>query len=123
MPSYLFALASNGFIQSLSTDSGFRNWQLAATDICAEKDYLALIEGKEPRPTATKYDTGSAPTSSTPSASTSSSPLIDCKLVQSKQTSDTKATKVCGLLGLMFDANYWEMYSTQRDPGNSVEDA
>jgi hypothetical protein len=111
----LSALASIGFIKPLSSHSDFPNWLLSATEIFAEKDWLALIEGKECRPAATKDDTGSAPTSSTPSASTSSSPLIDSKLVESQQTWDTKATKVHGLLGRMLDGNHREMYSTEHD--------
>jgi len=116
MTSDLSALASIGFIKPLSSQSDFRNWLLAATDIFAGKDLLALIEDKEPLPAATNDDTGSAPTSSTPSASTSSSPLIDSKLVESQQTWDTKATKVRELLGRMLDAYHREMYSSERDP-------
>jgi hypothetical protein len=114
MPSDLSALAAIGFIKPLSSHSDFRNWLLAATDIFAEKDWLALIEGKEPRPAATKDDTGSVPTSSTPSGSTSTSSgaSIDTKLDESQQEWDTKATKVRGLLGRMLDANHREMYST-----------
>ena len=116
MTTDLSGLASIGFIKPLSSHSDVRNWLLAATDIFAEKDWLALIEGQEPRPAATKDDTGSAPISSTPAASTSFSPLIDSKLVESQQTWDTKATKVRGHLGPMLDANHREMYSTERDP-------
>jgi len=118
MTSDLSALASIGFIKPLSSHSDFRNWLLAATDIFAEKDWLALIEGKEPRPAATKDATGSPPTSSTPSGSTptSSGASIDTKLDESLQAWDTKATKVRGLLGRMLDANHREMYSTERDP-------
>jgi len=116
MTSDLCALASNGIIKPLSCHSDFHNWLLAATDIFAEKDWLALTEGKEPRPAATKDDTGSAPTSSTPSASSCFSPLIDFKLVESQQTWDTKATKVRGCLGRILDGNAREMYSTGRDP-------
>jgi len=46
------ALASIGFIKPLSTHSDCRNLLLAATEIFAEKDWLALIEGQEPRPSA-----------------------------------------------------------------------
>ena len=112
----LSALASIGFNKPLGSQPDCRNWLLAATDIFVEIDWLALIEGKERRPAATKDDTGSAPTSSTPSASTSSFPLIDSKLVESQQIWDTKATKICGLLGQMLDTNHREMYSTEPDP-------
>jgi len=110
MTSDLSALGSIGFIKPLSSHSDNCNWLLAATKIFAEKDWLALIEGKEPRPAATKDDTGSAPVSSR------SSPPIHSKVVESQQTWDTKATKVRGLLGRMLDANHREMYSTERDP-------
>jgi len=116
MTSDLSALASIAFIKPLSSHSDFRNWLLAATNIFAEKEWLALIEGKEPRPAATKEDTGSARTSCTPSASTSSGASIDTNLDESQQAWDTKATKVRGLLGRMLDANHREMYSTERDP-------
>jgi len=118
MTSNLSALASIGFIKPLSSHSDFRNWLLAANDIFAEKDWLALIEGKEPRPAATKEDTGSAPTSSTPSGSTStcSGASINTKLDESRQAWDTKATKVRGLLGRMLDANHREMYPAEHDP-------
>jgi hypothetical protein len=101
MTSDLSALASNGFIKPLSYHCDFRNWLLAATDSFAEKDWLAQIEGKEPRPPATKHATGSPPTSSTASGSnsTSSSASIDTKLDKSLQAWDTNATKVRGLLG------------------------
>jgi hypothetical protein len=114
----LSALASIGFIKPLSSHSDFRNWPLAATDIFAEKDWLALIEGKEPRRVSTKDDTGLPPTSSTPSGSisTSSGASIDTKLDESLQAWDTKATKVRRLLRRMLDANHREMYSTERDP-------
>jgi len=114
----LCALASIGFIKPLSSHSDFRNWLLAATNIFAEKNWLALINGKQPRPAATKDDTGWAPTSSTPSGSTSTSTSfgasIDTKLVESQKAWDTKATKVRGLLGRMLDANHRVMYSTDR---------
>jgi hypothetical protein len=118
MISDLSALALIGFIKPLSSHSDFRNWLLAATDIFAEKVWLALNEGKEPRPAANKDDTGSAPTSTTPSSSTSTSSgaSIDTKLDESLQACDTKASKVRGLLGRMLDANHREMYSTERDP-------
>jgi len=48
MNSDLSALASNGFMKPLSSHSDYRNWVLAATDIFEKKDWLALIEGKEP---------------------------------------------------------------------------
>jgi hypothetical protein len=101
MTSDLSALASIGFIKTLNSHSDFRNWLPAATDIIAEKDWLALIEGKEPRPAATKDDTGSPRTSSTPSASTSTSSgvSIDTKLDESLQACDTNATKVRSHLG------------------------
>jgi len=118
MTSDLSALASIGIIKPLSSHSDFRNWLRAATDIFAEKDWLALIAGKEPRLAATKDDTGSPPTSSTPSGSTSTSSgaSIDTKLHESQQAWDPKATKVRGLLGRMLDANHRGMYSTERDP-------
>ena len=114
----LSALASIGFIKPLSSHSDFRNWLLAATDIFVEKDWLALIDGKKPRPAATKEHTGSAPTSSTQSGSTSSSSgaSIDTKVDESQQAWDTNDTKVGGLPGGMLDANHQEMYSTERDP-------
>jgi len=46
MTSDFSALASIGFIKPLSSHSDFRNWLLAATNIFAEKDWLALMEGK-----------------------------------------------------------------------------
>jgi hypothetical protein len=120
MTSDLCALASIGFIKPLSSHSDVHNWLLAATDIFAEKNWLALIEGKEPRPAATKDDTGLAPTSSTPSGftstSTSSGASSETKLDESQQAWDRKATKICGLLGRMLDANHREMYSAERDP-------
>jgi hypothetical protein len=106
MTSDLSALASIGFIKPFHCHSDFRNWLLAASDIFAEKDWLALIEGKEPRPAATTE-------SESATASTSSSPPIDSKLVESQQTWDTKATKVRGLPERMLDANNQEMYSTE----------
>ena len=116
MTSDLSALASIGFIKPLSSHSDFGNWLLAAADIFVEKDLLQLIQGKKPRPAATKEDSGSAPTSSTPSASTSYSPTSDSKLVESQQTWDTKAKKVRGLLGQMLHANHRGMYSTECNP-------
>jgi hypothetical protein len=118
MTSDLSALASIGFIKPLSSHSDFCNWLFAATDIFAEKDWLALIESKEPRPAATNDGTGLAPTSFTPSssASTSSGASIDTTLDESLQAWDTKATMVRGLLRRMLDANHREMYSTERDP-------
>jgi len=117
MTSDLSALTSIDFIKPLSSDSEFRNWLLAATDIFADKDWLALIEGKEPRPAATKDDTGSAPTSSTASGSTftSSGASINTKMDESQQEWDTKATKFCGYVGRMLDGNQREMYSTEHD--------
>ena len=118
MTSDLAALASIGFIKPLFSHSEFRNWLLAATNIFAEKDWLAMIKGKEPRAAATKDDTGSAPTSTTPSGftTTSSGASIDTKLDEDLQAWDTKASKVRGLLGRMLNANHREMYSTERDP-------
>jgi hypothetical protein len=116
MTSDLSAFASIGFIKPLSSQSHFRNWLLAATKTLSEKDWLAMIKDKEPRPAATKQDTGSERASSTPSALTSSSPPINRNLVESEQTWSTKATKVHGLLRGMLDANHREMYSTKRDP-------
>ena len=108
MTSDLSALTSIGFIMPLSSHSDFRNWLLAATDIFAENDWLALIKGQEPQPSA-------ATESESATASTSSSPPIDSKLVESQQTWDMKATKVRRHLGRMLDANHQEMYSTERD--------
>jgi len=118
MTSDLSALASIGFIEPLSWHSDFRNWLLAATDIIAVNDWLALIEGKEPRPAATKDDNRSAPTSFAPSGATSSSSgaSIETKLDESLQPWDSTANKICGILGRMLDANHREMYSTKRDP-------
>jgi hypothetical protein len=103
MTTDLSALASISFMKPLSSQSEFCKWLLAATDIFAEKDWLALVEGNEPRLTATKDDTGSGPTSSTPSGSTSTSTSSDSsigtKLDENQQAWDTKATKVHGLLG------------------------
>jgi len=114
----LSALALIGFIKPLRSHSDFRNWLLAATDIFAENDWLALIARKEPRPVATKDATGSRLTSSTPSGSTSTSSgaSIDRKLDESLQAWETKATKVCVLLARMLNANQCQMYSTERDP-------
>ena len=112
MTSDLSAPASIRFIKLLSSHSDFRNCLLAATDIFAEKDWLELIERKQPRPATTMEDTGLAPTSSTPSASTSSVPSIDTKLDASQQHWDMIATKVRGLLGQMLDAYHREMYPT-----------
>jgi len=109
MTSDLSALTSIGFIKPLSSHSDFRNWLLAATDNFPEKDWLALIEGQEPRPSATTQ-------SESATASSSSSSPIDSKIVESQQTWDTKATEVRGLLGRMLDANRIEILSTERDP-------
>ena len=116
MTSDLSALSSIGFIKPLGSHSDFRILLLAATDIFPEKDWLALIDGKEPQHAATKEDSGSAPTSSTLSASTSSGASIDTNLNWSQQAWDTKATEVRGLLGWMLDANHREMYWTEWDP-------
>jgi hypothetical protein len=53
MTSDLSAFGSIGVGKPHSSHLDFRNWLLAATDIFAEKDWLALIEGKEPQPAAT----------------------------------------------------------------------
>ena len=118
MTSDLSALASIGFIKPLSSHSDFRILLLAATDILAGKDWLALIEGKEPWPADTKDDTGLAPTSSTPSSSTSTSSgaSIDTKIDESQHAWDTIARTVRGLLGQLLDANHRDMYSTEGDP-------
>ena len=82
------------------------------------KAWLALIEGKKPRPAAIKDATRLPPTSSTPSdsTSTSSGASIDTKLHESLQAWDTKACMVRESLGRLPDATHREMYFTECDP-------
>jgi len=86
MTSDLSTLASIGFIKPLSSHSDFRTWLLAANDIFAEKYWLTLIEGQEPRPSA-------ATQSESATAFFSTSPSIDSKSVESQQAWDTKSPR------------------------------
>jgi len=103
------ALALIGFIKPLSSHSDSPNWLLAATNIIGEMDWLALVEGRETRPSSS-IDFESA------TASTSSSSPGDSKMLESQQTWDTKATRVHVLLRRMLVADDQEMYSTECDP-------